>query len=140
MARQLNTSCNFNTRYLIYLICDKPDNMMEVVVKIKTMFEKHTLVEDRERRTVKYRPQEKCNQPCFRMETTQTVVPLRFRKVRKEAPVSGSSSDSGIWINMGEGFWYPLTISTNPNYPRPVKREEKESNLRFLLKLTPRTM
>ena len=60
MERQLNTSCNFNTGYII---CDIPDNTMEVVVKIKTMFGKHTLIEDRERRTVKYRQWEKDSQP-----------------------------------------------------------------------------
>ena len=37
MARQLNANCNFKTGYLI---CDIPDNTMEVVVKIKTMFGK----------------------------------------------------------------------------------------------------
>ena len=53
MTRQFNASCNFNTRYLI---CDIPDNTMELVGKIKTMFGKHILAEDRERRFVKYRP------------------------------------------------------------------------------------
>ena len=52
MAHQLNASCNFN---LGYLICDIPDNTVEVVVKIKMTFGKHSLVEDQERRTVKYR-------------------------------------------------------------------------------------
>ena len=45
--------CNFNTGYLI---CDIPDNTVEVVVKIKTNFSKHTLVEDQERRTIMTAP------------------------------------------------------------------------------------
>ena len=49
----LNASCNFNTGYLI---CDIPDNTVQIVVKIKTTFGKHMLVEDRDRRMVKYRP------------------------------------------------------------------------------------
>ena len=53
MAHQLNASCNFN---LGYLICDIPDNTMQMVVKIKMTFGKHTLVEDQEQRMVKYRP------------------------------------------------------------------------------------
>ena len=65
MARQLNTSCNFNTRHLI---CNIPDNMMEVVVKIKTM----SLVEDQEKRSVKYRPWGKYNQSCIRMEMVKS--------------------------------------------------------------------
>ena len=60
MARQLNVTSNFNTGYLI---CNIPDNTVEIVVKIKTTFGKHTLVEGRERRTVKDRPWTRCNQP-----------------------------------------------------------------------------
>ena len=133
MARQLNATCNFN---MGYLICDIPDNTIEVVVKIKTMFGKHTLVKDRERRMVKYRLWQKCNQPHIRMEMAKRVAPLRFRKVRKEGTDSGSSSDSGTWINMGEGFGYPPTTLI-PTTPRPVKKEEK--NLMPHLKHTPKT-
>ena len=122
MARQLNASYNFNTGYFIW---DIPDKMMEVVVKIKTMFWKHILVEDRERRTVNYRPWEKCNQPNIRMETAQKrVAPLRFRKV-KEATDSGSSIDSGTWINMGEGFGYSPTILANPNHLQTSEEGEE---------------
>ena len=63
MARQLNATCNFNTGHLI---CDIQDNTVEIMVEIKTTFGKHTLVEDRERRTVKYRPWGRCNQPKSR--------------------------------------------------------------------------
>ena len=52
------------------------------------------------------------------METAQRVAPLRFREVRKEATDLGSASDSGMWINMGEGFGYPFVTLTNPNYPQ----------------------
>ena len=54
------------TSILEYLICDILESMMEVVVKIKMTFGKHTLVEDREKRTVNYRPWGKHNQPHIR--------------------------------------------------------------------------
>ena len=94
---------------------------MEVVVQIKTSYGKHTLVEEEERRMVKYSPWGKCSQPHIRMEMARRVAPLRFRKVRKERTDSGSSSDSGTWINMAEGFGYPPAIFTDPNYPEISK-------------------
>ena len=61
------------------------------------------------------------------------VVPLRFRKVRKEATDSGSSSDSGTWINMGYGFDYPPTILTNPSYSQTSEEggEEEQPEIPF---------
>ena len=43
MTHQLNALCNF---YLGYLICDIPDNTVEVVVTMKMTFGKYMLVED----------------------------------------------------------------------------------------------
>ena len=85
MARQLNVTCNF---YLGYLICDIPDNMVEVVVKIKTTFRKHTLVEDQERRIVKYQPWGRNDLPKTKMETEKKVMLLKVRKMRREGTVS----------------------------------------------------
>ena len=52
------------------------------------------------------------------MEMAKRIAPLRFRKLRKEGTDSGSSSDSGTWVNMGEGFGYLPDIFTDPNYPQ----------------------
>ena len=124
MARQLNATCNFSTRYLI---CDIPNNTIEEVVKIKIPFGKHTLVEDWERRTVKYRSWGKYHLPKIRMVTAKKVAPLRLRKMRKKGTKTGSSSDSGTWVNLGEGFVYPTTALTRTNYPRPAMKREEEN-------------
>ena len=121
IARQLKATYNFNTGYLV---CDIPDNTVEIVVKIKTTFGKHTLVEDRERRTVKYRPWGRCNQPKIKMEMAKRVAPLKLRKVKKEGMQSGSSLETGTWILKGEGFGYPPKIFTDPNYPQDSEGEE----------------
>ena len=70
-------------------------NIMEVVVKIKTIYGNHTLREDWESRTVKYRQWERCTQSKIKMETVKRVTPLKFRKVKEEGMGSGSSSESG---------------------------------------------
>ena len=54
------------------------------------------------------------------------VEPLRFRKVRKEGTDSGSSSDLGTWVNLGEGFGYPPTTLTSTNYPQTNNKEGGE--------------
>ena len=102
-------------------------------MKIKLIFGKNTLVEDRGRRTAKYRPLGKCSQFHIKMETAQKVVLLRFRKARKEAPGSGSSSNSWTWINMVHGFNYPLTTLTYSSYPQTSAEggEEEQPKVPF---------
>ena len=112
---QQNAACSFNSWYLI---CNIPDNNIEVLVKIKTNFGKHTLVEGRGRRMVKYIPWGKCNQPKIKMEMAKKVAPLKLRKVKKEVTESGSSSDLLTWIHEVEGFGYPPKIFTDPNYAK----------------------
>ena len=126
MARQFNATCNFN---MGYLICNISDNTVEVVVKIKTTFGKHTLMEDQERRTVKYRPFGRHNQPKIKMETRKKVTQMKVRKMRKEGTELGTSSDSGTWVPEGEGFGNPPKRFTNPSYPQTSEEEgQKEEH------------
>ena len=62
-----------------------------------------------------------CNQPHMRMETAVRIAMLKFRKVRKAATNSGSSSNSGTWINMGHGFGYQPTVLTDLTCPQTSK-------------------
>ena len=119
MARQLNVTCNFNTRYLIR---DIPENTVEIVVKIKTTFSKHTLMEDQERSTVKYRPWRRQNQPKIRMDTKKRVAPLKVRRMKKDGTELGTFSDSGTWV-LEEGLGYLLKVFTDPNYPQTSEEE-----------------
>ena len=80
---KLNATCNFNSGYLI---CDIPDNTLKVVVKIKTTFGKHTLVEVQEWRTVKYRPWGRWNQPKIKMDTKKRVTPVKIRTKKVDRP------------------------------------------------------
>ena len=53
MARCLNTNCDFDSGFFM---SDIPRDAIQVILKIKTKWGKHTLTEDQERRTEKYRP------------------------------------------------------------------------------------
>ena len=56
MARSLNSRCNFKNGFFM---CDLPEDTMLLVVKVKTKTGNHTLVEDREKQTEKFRPWKK---------------------------------------------------------------------------------
>ena len=53
MARSLNSRCNFKNGFFT---CDLPEDTVLLVVKIKTKTGNHTLVEDIEKWTEKFRP------------------------------------------------------------------------------------
>ena len=52
MNKALNMSCDFNG----YLVCQIPDNTVEVELKIKTTRGKYTLIKDAYTRTKRYHP------------------------------------------------------------------------------------
>ena len=56
MARSLNSRCNFENGFFT---CDLPEDAMLLVVKVKTKTGNHTLVEDTEKWTEKFRPWKK---------------------------------------------------------------------------------
>ena len=53
MARQINCVCNL---VLGYVKCELLEDMVDVEVKIRTLQGTHTLKEDREYQTLKFRP------------------------------------------------------------------------------------
>ena len=56
MARSLNSRCDFENGFFT---CDLPEDAMLLVVKVKTKTGNHTLVEDTEKWTEKFRPWKK---------------------------------------------------------------------------------
>ena len=97
---------------------------MEAVVKINTTFGKHMLVEDQERRTVKYRPWGRCNQPKIKMEMKKRVALMKIRRTRKEAIESDTSSDSGSLVPREKVLGIHPRSSLIPIIPIPVKKKE----------------
>ena len=56
MARSLNSRCNFDNGFFT---CNLPEDAVPLVVKVKTKTSNHTLVEDIEKWTEKFRPWKK---------------------------------------------------------------------------------
>ena len=56
MARSLNFKCDFDNGFFT---CNLPEDAVLLVVKVKTMTGNHTLVEDMEKQTEKFRPWKK---------------------------------------------------------------------------------
>ena len=56
MARSLNSKCNFDNGFFT---CNLPEDAIPLVVKVKTKTGNHTLVEDTEKHTEKFRPWKK---------------------------------------------------------------------------------
>ena len=59
MARSLNSRCNFENGFFM---CDLPEDTVFLVVKVKTKTGNHTLVEDTEKWTEKFRLWKKTTQ------------------------------------------------------------------------------
>ena len=51
MTKQLKVSCDFQDGLLV---CELPKDTVEIVLKVKTRWGKHTLIEDQHSRTEKF--------------------------------------------------------------------------------------
>ena len=51
--RQISTVCSFVLRYVR---CELPEDTVDVMIKVRTMHGMHTLREDRDNHTLKFRP------------------------------------------------------------------------------------
>ena len=56
MARSLNSRCDFENGFFT---CDIPEDTVLLILKVKTKTSNHTLVEDMEKQTEKFRPWKK---------------------------------------------------------------------------------
>ena len=99
MTRSLNSHCDFKEGFFT---CDLPVDMVELVLKVKTRHGKHTLKEDWERRTEKYRPWERW--------TDKGETGPRH-KLDSASP--SMTSDLGPWLPTPE-FKYKPKLFNNP--------------------------
>ena len=93
--QQLSVACNFQG----FLVCQMPRYIMEVELKIKTKWGKFTLHTDQHTRTEKYRPWKMAS--CHRIHSRRRV-PCHERPDEHQG-----STDSGTFINSGQGMGYP---------------------------------
>ena len=100
----LNVTCNLNG----YLFCRMPEDTLEVEVKVKTKWEKHTLFQDTYTQTEKY-----CS--WDRADKRSNVCTRRRRTPKREVHSSHDNTTSETDIPVGEGFGYPHRSSQTLN-------------------------
>ena len=106
IGRSLNLYCDFKQGFFT---CNLSVAMVELVLKVKTKCGKHTLKEDREKRTEKYRPWER-----------QTEDEDNSPRCRLESISPSMTSDSGPWLPTPE-FEYKPKLFSDPRNANSVK-------------------
>ena len=127
MARHLNVNCNFSTGYLV---CDIPRDAIEVKIKIKTRWGKHTLTQVKKRGAEKYHQWGK-HPHKFEISTARKRVSQLPKKIHD----SGSSTDSDIWIQVGKGFGYMPKYFTDPTSTNSDKENDLPNDFKTVMTL-----
>ena len=103
MKKALNASCDFRG----YLVCQMPDNVVQVELKIKATIGKYTLIKDIYTRTERYHPWDRADR---RFHKRRKRTPHHENKDKDNARDSSVSIDSGTDIPNRKGFGYPHTF------------------------------
>ena len=103
MNKALNASCNFRG----YLVCQMPENVLEIELKVKTTRGKYTLIKDLYTRTERY-----ClwDQADKRVKIHTRMKRTPHHENKDNARDSSVSTDLGTDIPNGKGFGYPPPI------------------------------
>ena len=105
MARSLNSRCDFKQSFFT---CDQPEDVVELVLCVKTKCRKLRLKEDWEKRTEKYRPLERWTENGGSRCTLDSLTPI-------------VSSDSGAWLPTSE-FDYKPKLFDDQETATPAKK------------------
>ena len=107
MARSLSSKCNFENGFFT---CDLPEDAILLVVKVKTKTGNHTLVEDTEKWTEKFRPWKK---PTKDRKTSPKKLP-RVLSPRKND--NSMTLDSGPCPSSQTDMEYKPQFFDEPEY------------------------
>ena len=102
MTKQLNASCSFQNGLLT---CELTGDIVEVVLKVKMRWGKHTLIEDKYNRTEKFHPWERADRRV-RINTRRNRM-LRHTQYPNSNDTRGDSvesTDTGTCKLTDEGF------------------------------------
>ena len=117
MARSLNSKCNFENGFFT---CDLPEDTVLLVVKVKTKTGNHTLVEDTEKWTEKFRPWKK---------------PTKDRKTRVLSP---RKNDNSMTPDSGPCPSSPTDMEYKPQFfDEPECLSSNKENIPPLESITP---
>ena len=116
MARSLNLRCDFDNGFFT---CDLPEDAVLLVVKVETKTGNHTLVEDTEKQTEKFRPWKK---PFKDGNTSPRKLPGVLSPRKNDASVtSDSGSCPSSLTEMDQFFDEPECLSSDKENILPLK-------------------
>ena len=118
--KALNVPCNFNG----YLVCQIPNNTVEVELKIKTTQGKYTLNKDTYTRMERYHPWHRADRKA-QIHTKKRRTPRR-ETVNIDIPVDSTRSETDI--PEGEGFAYAPKLFMDPDFMATVPQTETEDS------------
>ena len=111
----LNAACDLDG----YLFCKMPPGTLEVEVKVKTTWEKFSMVQDIHTRTEKYHAWEKADGRS-NVKTRKRKAPCKMINMQTEDNTSETS------VPAGQGFRYPPQVFTDPMYAVAMPHMEEE--------------
>ena len=125
MTKQLNASGSFQNGLLV---CEHTGDIVEVVLKVKMKWGKHTLIEDRYNRMKKFCPWERADRRV-KINTRRKRMPRHTQDSNSNDTRGDSvqSTDSGMCIPTGKGFNYPPLIFTDPAYAANIPDNDIDS-------------
>ena len=116
MNKQLNASCNFQNGLLV---CKLTGDAVEVVLKVKTRWEKCTLHEDSYSGTEKFHPWDRADRRV-RINTRRWGMPRCTQDPNSNnndtKGDSVESTDSGMYKQTSKAFSYHPFIFTDPEH------------------------
>ena len=115
--KSLNATCNLER----YLFCKMPAGALEVGVKVKTTWQKFSMLQDIHARTEKYHAWEKADGRS-NIKTRKRKSPHKMTNMQTEDNTSKTN------VLVGQGFSYPPQVFTDPKYAMamPHMKEEGE--------------
>ena len=124
MMKQLNTSCSFQNGVLVWEITG---DIVEVVLKVKMKWRKHTVIKDRYNRTEKFHPWERANRRVRIIPEGRECPDIHRTQTQMTLEVTVESTDSGTCIMTDKGFNYPPLIFTDPEHAGKVPDSDIDS-------------
>ena len=116
--KMLNATCNLEG----YLFCRMPADTLEVEIKVKTKWGKHTMFQDTHTCTEKFHSWD-------RVDRRSSMHSRRRRTPQREVCSSHDTTTSETDGLVGEGFGYPLQVFTDPEFEAAVPHTEEEEEV-----------
>ena len=105
---------------------DLARDIVEVELKVKTEWGKHTLIEDRYSRTEKFHPWDRADRKV-QINTRKRRMPRHTNNNNNNTQTdSVESTNSGTCIHVGKGLGYPPLIFTDPDFAAILPDSETE--------------